>query len=232
MKKLAFISALVLAVGSFSACSDDFNQKVKEKAVENMEDATADFAMGEVTNGVYSSDFSKMTFTAPDGWTFSSQDEILQMMDVGLDISGEVSEVNGGDAELNKKILEKTTIYDMVAMNELTGENVIIMYENIPAYGLDPKEYTVDDYMENAVKMLNSVDSIQYTQSGEKETVTLGDREFVKTTFEASMPELNYTTSQTYYVSQIDDFMMSIVSSAGIAGTDMSTYESCFGTVK
>ncbi|MDE5947021.1 MAG: hypothetical protein K2G63_06950 [Oscillospiraceae bacterium] len=237
MKKFAFITSLVLSVCtlcSFSACGDasEVIEKVQKNKVENsiekMEDISKTFEKGSVSGNTYSSSFSNIKFESPDGWTFATDEELSQSMNEGVDVVGD--DIGFKDAELNKKLIEKTTIYDMMASNEYTGENIIVLYENIKAYGLDPDEFSETDYINQVKKNLTTMnnDTLSYTQKGGIETVNMAGMDFTKTTFTAEIKGYDVSIEQIYYVHKTGDYMTGIILSSGISGNDMSIYEKCF----
>lgn len=237
MKKFAFITSLVLSactLCSLSACGDvseviEKTQKNRvENSIEKMEDISKTFEKGTVSGNTYSSTFSNIKFEAPDGWVFATDEELSQSMNAGADVVGD--DIGLKDAELNKKLIEKTTIYDMMASNEYTGENVIVLYENIKAYGLDPEEFSETDYINQVKKNLTTMnnDTLSYTQKGGIETISIDGMDFTKTIFTAEIKGYDVSIEQIYYVHKIDDYMVGMILSSGISGNDMSIYEKCF----
>lgn len=90
-----------------------------------MEDATQDampFSFGTTENNTYRSTFTGITCTLPSAWNFYSEEEILEMNNMTLDMVGEEA------AEL---IANADIIYDMCAANEETYSNININLEKI-----------------------------------------------------------------------------------------------------
>lgn len=105
----------VLMVMSLAACS------AKEEKVE--------FSRGVIDGNVYKSEFAGITFTAPDGFTFYSDEDIAA-------VTGSTSDILGED-------YSDTVISDMFCEGE-TGATFNINYENLNGlYGelLDEESY-------------------------------------------------------------------------------------------
>ena len=72
---------------------DHMNQQVEvEKKVENnsvtndqQEEQKVEISMGNWNNNVYTNDFLGLKFNLPEGWTYSSDEEIAEMMNLGIE---------------------------------------------------------------------------------------------------------------------------------------------------
>ena len=194
---LSFIMAAAMIL-VFASCS--LTEAWQKLVVGGMEDGTENFDMGIVEGDVYTSNFAQIKFTLPENWEFYDREKLLEL--TGLDADGDADEVK-------KELAKKTTVYDMYAVNPMSGANVIIMFENIKVQGLNPNTFGEEDYAEAILKALDGQDTgILYQKKGEK-TTQLGGHEFL-------MMELTVTSSgislgQNYYIRKVGDFMMSIV---------------------
>ncbi len=123
MKKIiAMLMALVMMM-SLAACG---------AGGEDVE-----FSRGIVEGNVYTSEFAGITFTAPEGFRFYSDEEIAT--------------INGISDELLNIDTVETVVYDMHCSNEMTGSSVNVNFENLGAlYGalLDEESY-IDMSLEN-----------------------------------------------------------------------------------
>lgn len=107
-KTIALVLSIVLMLGTLTACGK------KEEKVE--------FSRGTMSGNTYTSTFAGIKFEAPDDWTLASEEELNAMMNVALD----TTDANA----LQKKYLELSTVYDMIAIAP-DNTNVMIMYENL-----------------------------------------------------------------------------------------------------
>lgn len=180
------------------------------------------FERGTVDGQVYTSEFAGLRFTAPDGWEYASEEEILAIMGLGV-------EAVGAD-DMVLELMKLTTIYDAQAADPETGMNLTIMYENIPAYGLDPASFTEEQYAESVKEITTGVDGITYTYS-EPEYVTLGGGSYLKLTATGYYEIYGMQAEQAMYFRRIGDFMMSIIVSSGLDTADPASLESCFSAL-
>lgn len=152
---------------------------------------------GTVENGAFTSEFADFTFTPPSTWTFSSDDEILAMMDLS---AADMTEEEKKNLELGKL----KTIYDaMVACDD--GANVIIMYENL-ALTIGGTSYDEAAYAEALSTGLVSQGITSDAKNlGE---ATIGDNKYVVFTGTATSDGI--TLEQKYLLRKIDDYMLCI----------------------
>lgn len=81
-----------------------------------------EFSRGVVDGNVYTSEFAGITFTAPDGFRYYSDEEIA----VANGISDELLDVD----------TVETVVYDMYCINETNGSTIAVNFENLGAlYG-------------------------------------------------------------------------------------------------
>ncbi len=121
-KTLALLLALVMVL-SFAACSSNDEEKL-------------DHIRGTVDGSVYTNDVAGISFTAPDGWAYLSDDELAALYNLSA------SELL---PEETAEALEETDmVYDMYCQNPNTGASININFENIGlVYGklLDEQSY-------------------------------------------------------------------------------------------
>jgi hypothetical protein len=192
---------------------------------DNKSDAAngTEFQRGTVDGDVYSSEYSNFQFTLPSEWNFMSDEEVIETMNIGLDIT---------DANFTAELLQQTVIYDAVANNTDTGESIMVMYENISKTVPDPDSFTVEDYydkaFENAERMMSGV-----TLSGgdEIEAVDIGGTEYLKYNMHISYDEYGVEVDQTYLGRKIDNFIFVITYSSGMGSGSLSDYMNCFDSL-
>lgn len=150
MKKIfAMLMALVMMM-SLAACGP------KEETVE--------FSRGVVDGNVYTSEFAGITFTAPEGFRYYSDDEIAAVNGVTEDIL-DVENID-------------TVVYDMYCIDEVNGTTININFENLGnLYGALLDE---EAYLELSLETLNT--SLEGTgigiTSAETSTTEISGQEF------------------------------------------------------
>lgn len=179
-----------------------------------------EFQRGTVDGDVYSSEYSNFQFTLPSGWSFMSDEDVLDTMNIGLDIT---------DTNLTAELLQQTVIYDAVANNTSTGESIMVMYENISKTVPDPDSFTVEDYydqaFENAEKFMNGVT----LSGGDKiETVNIGGTDYLKYNMDISYDDYGFEVNQTYLGRKIGKFIFVVTYTSGTGGGSISDYMNCF----
>lgn len=204
------LSLIIAAAFLLLMASCSFTEVFQKLFVGSMDDGTADFDMGVIELGAYMSNFSGMKFMLPDGWEFYDREELLKMS--GLDENGDV------DA-LKKELLKKTTVYDMFAVDSMTGMNVIVLYENIKVQGMNPETFNEQDYAAALTSNLEKQTTIRYTKSSEQ-TVAVGGFDFLELGYEAYYPDYDFSIEQKYYIRKIDDFIMGIIVTEGNGSFD------------
>lgn len=204
------LSLIIAASLLLLMASCTFSEVLQKLFVGSMDDGTADFDMGVIELGTYVSDFSGMKFTLPESWDFYDREELLQMS--GLD-------ENGDEDALKKELLQKTTVYDMFAVDSVTGMNVIVLYENIKVQGMNPETFDAQAYAAALTVNLEKQTTIQYTKSSEQ-TVSVGGYEFLELSYEAYYPDYDFSIGQKYYIRKIDDFIMGIIVTEGDGSFD------------
>lgn len=203
-KAIALILTLCTAAMLLAGCGSP----------EGSADAEKELTRGTCADNVYTSDYSNLTFTAPEGWTFSSDEEIAAMMGVGLEA------LEDSNLQLNEELLEQQVIYDTMALNQETGSSVIIMYENLAVSGSN--NITEEDYLDTCKEQMGDADTYNYTFGD------VTERQVGSDTYKGIMAELtDYGASQYYCVHKMDGYMLCIVASA-FGGEDIDGIMGCF----
>ena len=208
------LSLIIAASLLLLMASCTFSEVLQKLFVGSMDDGTADFDMGVIELG--------MKFTLPESWDFYDREELLQMS--GLD-------ENGDEDALKKELLQKTTVYDMFAVDSVTGMNVIVLYENIKVQGMNPETFDAQAYAAALTGNLEKQTTIQYTKSSEQ-TVSVGGYEFLELSYEAYYPDYDFSIGQKYYIRKIDDFIMGIIVTEGDGSFDEMSAFLFFGEMR
>ncbi|MGN0613683.1 MAG: hypothetical protein ACI4JB_07245 [Porcipelethomonas sp.] len=236
MKKIALMMAFLISAGMLAGCGENnssdekssSSSQVQEKdnsdeasSSSDSQSADIEFERGTVENGVYTSSFADIKFTAPGGWEFANDEYIANMMNISLDVTG-----NGDD--LTKAMLEQTSIYDAMCTEQSTGKNILILFENIAKQVPDPSGFTVEDYMDNVENQFDSLENLTYTDKSDREQITINGEDYTKKAFHVKYEDMDYETEQIYYARKVGDFMLVIIATSGTSSEDMSVYEENF----
>jgi len=154
---------------------------------------------GVIKNGVYSSAYAGITFTAPDGWEFAGDDQLATAMGMDMDkpLKGRFPE----------DIADLQIVYDMFAQDTSTGASAIVMYENLKTAG--DMDITAGDYMEKVKELVNSQNS-GYTVIDSPD-VRIGEGIFKVIRCELTGQNI----IQYYYARRVGDAIVSITITAG-----------------
>ena len=188
------------------------DEEVTENETEEETDAPAesdgdsDFIKGEISGNVYTSEFGNLRFTAPDGWNFSSEDDILAMMGLSQSV------VDTG-VDLDSLIAEQIAIYDAQAMST-TGDNVLFMFENLKKEGVT-FQLSADDYIAILKQNFSNINGITYSNYSDPKTFKLGNDEYTYFSVDSTYESYNMTITQTYAFRIMDDYSFSFVYSGG-----------------
>lgn len=177
-KMIALVLCAALLVCTLAACGIKNDDGVK-------------FSRGTVDGNTYTNTFAGLKFTAPEDWTFSTEEEIDAMMGLSMD------EMDA--STLEKKYAEMVTIYDMVATAP-DGVNVIIMYQNL---GMVPggSSMTEQDYADVFIEQLPS--QVSDITIGEVYTTEMAGKTF--TVIPASV--YDGLMFQDYYLLKVDKYI-------------------------
>jgi len=184
---LALILVLITLVGCGNKTTETENNKLGTSAKEQISRGVID------ENNIYTSEYADVKFRLPEGWAYSSDEQIASLMNVGV-------EAIADDADSVAKILEKTALYDMVATDQAKGTSVMVMFEK--ALLNVNEEY----YLNNVKKGLESTE-MGYEVSSEIAKETVGGREYNVLT--ATIP--SYKMVQKYYVVKKGDYFVNIL---------------------
>ncbi len=163
------------------------------------------FSTGKVDGNVYTNEFAGLTFTAPEGWTFSTEEELAELMNVSLDLVA-------NENEYAKKIAELSTVYGMMANSADGATNVQVMFENVAITG--NRNISAEDYVSTVSGMLEST----YADMGatctinDASSIKIGENEYVYLTVDVEY--LGVSMQQAYACRKVDKYMANIVITA------------------
>ena len=195
LKLIGLAIALVLLLVVLTGC---VNNEVTKNAENNVEETevveTKELSRGKWENNVYTNEFADIKFRLPEGWNYSSDEEIASMMNISVDLLNE-------DQQSFAKIAEQTSVYDMVATNPNTASSVMVMFEK-PLI-----KVSTEYYISKVKSELEKLDSINYTISDDVGTANIAGREYKVVT--AAVPAYNLV--QKYYITEQDGCFIDIL---------------------
>lgn len=198
---------------------DDLNNSLEDSESEDeTEDVLA--VPGNSSGGVYTNTFAGIKFTAPESWSFYTDEEIMELMEIGSDM------LNDDDA-LAYELSMQATIYSMMAENAETGASVQIMFENLALVGA--LGYSADDYADSIASQLEDLTEIEY-EVGEKSNKTIAGEDYVVIPTTAN--SMGVDMEQYYLMRKIDGYMMSmIITTVPDLGTTLDDVTSLFSAI-
>lgn len=175
-KKIFDIILLVVMMLFVTGCSM-FSTKEKE------------ISLGSWDGNTYTNEFLGLTYDMPEDWTRYSDEQIKEVMDIGLELTDA--------SEISKKLAEITSVTYMMTSSS-TGTNFILMSEK------QINDVSVKDYAEALKTGLASQTIVNYQLSDTKNE-TVNGHDFV--TVEAEVSGMR----QKYYMYKLDKYMVSII---------------------
>ena len=217
MKKIKTLTAVLLALmfvlfamGSGEKSPETpavDNDVVVNDVIDEPTEAPApvkkEVSRGTIAGDVYTNDFIGITFTKPADWTYATDEEIAQSINIGQDMI---------DLNAFKEALNQTaSIYDMCAVDTY-GNRVMVCYENTMLTAF--REITVDEYIEGFKSHLQSTDaSYEFLPL---EDAKLGDTTFKKLNSKVTINGVEIT--QASYITVIDQYAVSVVLTTAVEG--------------
>jgi len=133
----------------------------------------SDYKRGKLKENGFESKFLDIKFTLPEGFVMATEEDMLQMMGIGADIAG-----------VDKKIVELTTVYEMMASTITGYPNVIVMVEKPLLSNI-----TIEQYFDAVKTSLLSLNNMDYAVEDEITSVEIAGYDYEQMT--ASLPSLN-----------------------------------------
>ncbi len=193
----------------------------------NKAEAAVNFKRGTNKNGVYKSEFAGLKFEIPEDWVCATEEEILSMMNLALDVTD-------NEENFDQELLEQASIYEVYAKGE-GGKNIIVAFENMDvSNSLDGASDLIDEeyYFDNMKEQLKQVVGVTYSDISKVEEVEFAGQDFYKLSYTATYDSMGgYSVEQTYYIKKYDQFMLFIVFTSSAECEDMSVYEDNFSAL-
>lgn len=150
---------------------------------------------GSIEGDVYKNETLDFEFVKPSSWVYSTDEEIAQAMDVGVELLG---------ADKYKEALENSqSVFDMMVVDSLTATSVNVSYENLVKSAMS--NITEEQYIDATKEQFANISQASVTFSEEYETVTLGKTEFTRAIATTKMSGI--TMTQAFYVHKVGSYM-------------------------
>ena len=217
MKKwIACLLAAVMLL-SLTACSDfiaGIESGMQDAAQNAGEELNKSVTRGVVSGDKYTSAYSGLSFTKTANWRFLTDKELSDAMNAGSEILDQDS--------FEQALATMATVYDMMVMDDTTGNNIIVSYENLELS--NSTSITPESYMASVEKQLAAQTGFSIT-AGAKQMVLLSGNSYYRA--EYTVVYSGITMSQFYYVRKLDKYMNGIIITV-VDGTDISAIEAMF----
>lgn len=188
------LGMIVLLAGCGKENITDGAQKQTNDNVE--EQKKSEISMGKWEANTYVNNFIGVKFKLPEGWNYSSEEEIVQMMNIGKELLND-------EQKLMSELSELNSIYYMVASDPTTANSVTIIGEKTLI------DISMEYYMNQLKQQLLAVEAINY-EAGEVTTEVVAGKEY--TTLQLTVPA--YEMIQKYYVTKQDNYFTAIIVTA------------------
>lgn len=196
MKKIVALLLATVMVFLLVACG---STKKDDDIKQDDPIQTKEVSRGSIEGDVYTSEFLGLSFTKPESWVYSTDEEIAAAMNLGVDIFlGE----NFKDAVENNP-----SLFDMMAVDIITRSNINIVFENLSK--TFATNITVEQYIQALKAQLANLSGMKVTFPEAFETVKLGETEFTKV--DCTVTVQGSSMKQIYYLNKVDKFMRSVI---------------------
>ncbi len=128
MKKFLCLFLTLIMLMGLCGClggNEDVRGDINNDSTSNTEsDTESKFSLGETAQSTYKNDYLGISCNLPDGWTFYTDEQILQLNNLVGDIA---------DEDIAKQLENANIIYDMYATNESDYSNMNVNLEKLTA---------------------------------------------------------------------------------------------------
>jgi hypothetical protein len=149
------------------------------------------YKRGKLTETGFESKYIDIKFTLPEGYIMATEEDMLERMGIGADIIG-----------VEKKVVELTTVYEMMASMFTGYPSVIITVEKLLYSNI-----TTEQYLEVLRTTLLNVDIMNYEIDNQFTSVNLAGYNYSQ--LSSSIPRLN--VFQNYLVRKQGNRMIGFV---------------------
>lgn len=201
MKKLLSIVLLITTLVSLVACGGSGKKLTR----------------GTLDGNVYTNEYLGFTFTKPSGWIYATDEEIAETMNLGAELY-----LND---DFKKALDNSGSIYDMMVVDNSTGTNMSVGYENL-ARSFSTR-ITVEEYIDALEEQSKNLNGISIVFPDEYDTVTLGEKEYTRVI--CNVTSNGIKMQQIYYLVKVDKYMaFAILTVTSSSKYKMSDIEAMF----
>lgn len=209
---LIAISMLFLLVGCGNKENNTATNTNNEENGQAPEEQKVEFSMGEWKDNVYTNNFLGLKFNLPEGWTYSSDEEIADMMNLGVEILND-------DEKAATEIAKLAAAYYMFATEQNTGNMVTIVSEK-PVIDM-----TTEAYIERLKNQLLGLENLNYKVVGvSKEKIANTECDSLTVNVDTN----GVAVTQKYCVYKIDKYIVSITITSRTGDAKIGEIISCF----
>ena len=149
---------------------------------------------GTIEGDTYSSEYAEITFTKPEAWTFSTDNEIAELMNASADVLDQ--------SNFQKTVTSMISVYDMMVKDPATGANISVAYENLKLTNKTNISY--DEYFEAFNKQYSNQTAFS-VEIGKRFEKALGVQHYKACSYNLSYNDVDM--KQYAYIRKIDNFM-------------------------
>lgn len=151
MKKriTAILLTSVLMTGMFITGCESKSNGGNNKASVNKEEKQKSYVKGNLTESSFESEYLNLKYTLPENFVMSTTEEMLEMSDLGA----EISEIDLKKYEYSKALL----VYEMMAVDVTGTQNVMVVSEKLASSNI-----TVDKYISGLKSQFKNLKEMDY----------------------------------------------------------------------
>ena len=208
MKKLFSIMLAVLMLAAvFTGCasSNPSNGETPQKV---------ELSRGKIDGAVYTSEFLGFSFTRPETWVYSSDEEMAAAMNLGAELA---------NMDIEKALEQSGTLYDMMVVDTVTRSNINITIDNLTK--TFASSITGDQYIASVKQSMSNISAMKVEFNDETSTVKLGKYDYTRVVCNVSANGVNMT--QVYYVRKVDKYMCNVIVTL-VSGYSIADIEAMF----
>ncbi|MCL2397223.1 MAG: hypothetical protein FWC93_04075 [Defluviitaleaceae bacterium] len=196
MRKIASLAMLLVFAVVFLAGCGAINRTVEEIM-------TGDYVIGTIDGDNFESEWLNLRFTAPDGFIMASQEEILEMMQLGLDMMDVDSSVVAW--------AEMAVVSEMMAMLPTGLASVSVATERIMLSNI-----TIEQYVEAAFQGVEAL-GWEVSPNDDLRQINFAGNQWY--TYTATVEAFGIDWSYQYLVRRFDN-RMALITVYAIAGEE------------
>ena len=217
MKRIFACLLAAVMLLSLTACNEiiaGVESGVQDAIQDAGQELNKSVTRGVISGDIYSSTYSGLSFTKLANWRYYTDAELSQAMNAGSQILDQDT--------FEQALASMATVYDMMAIDDTTGNNIIVSYENLTLS--NSTSITLEAYMAAVEQQLSAQTGFSITP-GAKQNVTLSGKSYYRAAYTITYSGI--TMSQFYYVRKLDKYMNGIIITV-VDGTPIATLEAMF----